>query len=99
MIELKSREQLASAIERARRDAKSLVVRATGVSRQYRVTNRARGTQYTVEFFVRGGRRFGHCNCKAGTNNIACKHLAAAAALNTCLAAQGLLARPRRAAA
>jgi uncharacterized Zn finger protein len=99
MIELKSKEQLASAIERAQRDAKNLVVRVTGASRQYRVANRAKGTQYTVEFFVRGGRRFGHCSCKAGTNNIACKHLAAAAALNTYLAAQGLLNRQQRAAA
>jgi uncharacterized Zn finger protein len=99
MIELKSREQLASAIERARRDAKSLVVRATGASRRYLVTNRERGTQYTVEFFVRGGRRFGHCNCKAGTNNIACKHLVAAAALNIYFATQGLLDAARRRAA
>ena len=99
MIELKSIDQLASAIERAHRDAKNLVVRATGASRQYRVTNRARGTQYTVEFFVRGGRRFGHCSCKAGMNNIACKHLVAAAALNTYLAAQGLLNRQTRRAA
>lgn len=91
MIELQSTEQLASAIERAHRDAKNLVVRATGASRQYRVTNRARGTQYTVDFFVRNGKRFGHCSCKAGMNNIACKHLVAAAALNTYLAAHGLL--------
>ncbi len=99
MIELQSTEQLASAIERARRDAKNLVVRATGASRQYRVTNRARGTQYTVDFFVRGGKRLGHCSCKAGMNNIACKHLVAAAALNTYLAAQGLLNRQTRRAA
>lgn len=99
MIELKSAEQLASAIERAHRDAKNLVVRVTGVSRQYRVTNRARGTQYRVDFFVRNGKRLGHCSCKAGMNNIACKHLVAAAALNTYLAAHGLLNREARRAA
>jgi uncharacterized Zn finger protein len=100
MIELRNREQLASAIERARRDAKSLVVRPMGASRHYRVTNREKGTEYTVEFFVRGSRRFGRCSCTAGANNLACKHLAAAAALNSYLAAQGLLDhRQQRAAA
>jgi uncharacterized Zn finger protein len=97
VVELKSREQLAAAIEHARREAKNLVVRATDASRRYVVANRARGTSYTVEFVVRGGRRFGRCTCMAGVNNVACKHLAAA--LNSYLATQGLLGRPQRAAA
>jgi hypothetical protein len=92
MIELRSEEQLKGAIERARNEARNLVVRRTNASRQYRVTNRKNGNDYTVDFFVRtDGRRFGHCTCKAGQNGLACKHIAAAAALNIYLAAQGLL--------
>lgn len=93
MIELKSTEQLASAIERAHRDAKNLSVQVTGTSRQYRVTNRAKGTTYTVDFFLRNGRRFGHCSCKAGMNNVPCKHLASALGLHLYIAAHGLLNR------
>ena len=99
MIELKSRAQLASAIERARREAKSLAVSVGGESRQYHVTNRERGTRYEVHFYLRGGRRYGHCNCKAGTNNIACKHLVAALGLHLYVASQGLLNRRQLAAA
>jgi uncharacterized Zn finger protein len=99
VIELKSTEQLSSAIGLAHRDARNLVVRATGTSRQYRVTNRAKGTQYTVEFFVRHGKRLGHCSCRAGINGRPCKHVAAAAALNVYLAEQGLLDRQTRRAA
>lgn len=92
MIELRSREQITGAIERARKEAKSLLVRRTSANRQYSVTNRLNGKSYTVDFFIRrDGKRFGHCTCKAGQNNVACKHVAAAAGLNTCLAAQGLL--------
>jgi hypothetical protein len=80
MIQLVSAEQLKDAIERARKS--DLFVRATPLSRQYKVTNRETGAEYYVNFFVRGGQRFGHCSCKAGVRNIACKHLAAAAALH-----------------
>jgi hypothetical protein len=94
MIELKSREQLRNAIERAHREAKNLVVKVTSASRQYRVINRNNSNSYLVDFFVRNdGRRFGHCTCKAGQNGIPCKHIAAAAALNIYLAGQGLLNR------
>jgi uncharacterized Zn finger protein len=93
MIELRSTEQLASAIERAHRDAKNLSVQVTSTSRQYRVTNRAKGTTYTVDFFLRNGKRLGHCSCKAGTNHIACKHVAAALGLHLYIAAHGLLNR------
>src|SRR5687767_4774227 len=92
MIELKSEEQLKGAIERARNEAGNLVVRRTNATRQYRVTNRTNGNSYTVDFFVRGdGRRVGHCTCMAGQNNLACKNISVAAALNIYLAAQGLL--------
>jgi len=95
MIELKSHQQLHRAIERARREAKNLVVRSTCASRQYTVLNRVTGNRYQVDFFVRKGSRFGHCSCKAGQNGLACKHVAAAAGLNLYLAAQGLLGGKR----
>lgn len=78
MIQLQSAEQLTKATERAK--ASSLFVQPTNLHRQYRVTNRETGACYTVNFFVhKDGRRFGHCTCKAGAQNLACKHLSAAA--------------------
>jgi uncharacterized Zn finger protein len=85
MIELKSREQIQKAIKRAQ--ASRLFVQPTTLQRQYRVTNRANGEIYVVDFFVRNGKRYGHCNCKAGERYLACKHLAAAAGLHVMLAA------------
>ncbi len=86
MIELKSADQLSRAIAKANK----LLVQVTNASRQYRVTNRTNGNTYVVDFFVRSGKRFGHCGCKGGARNLACKHLAAAAALNIWRAATGL---------
>jgi hypothetical protein len=87
MIELVSAEQIAKATERAK--ASNLFVQPTTIFRQYRVTNRDNGNQYVVNFFVRkDGKRFGGCTCKAGERNLACKHLAAAAGLHVCIAAQ-----------
>ena len=82
MIELKSREQMERAIERARQSR--LVVRRTSMSRMYRVENLDNGQVYTCNFYVRSSdrARFGHCTCIAGQNNKECKHLACAAALN-----------------
>lgn len=80
MIELVNAEQLSGAIERARKS--DLFVRRTTFSRQYVVTNRGNGHAYYVDFFVRNGKRFGHCTCKAGQTHRACKHLVAAAALH-----------------
>lgn len=78
MIELVNAEQLSKATERAK--AGNLFVQPTGLQRQYRVTNRETGAMYVVDFFARqDGKRFGHCTCRAGQNNIACKHLSAAA--------------------
>lgn len=87
MIQLTTPEALDRATKRAR--ASRLFVQSTSIFRQYRVTNRENGNQYVVNFFVRSGRRFGHCTCKAGQNHIPCKHLAATAGLHVCLAAQG----------
>jgi hypothetical protein len=76
MIEPINAEQLAKATERAK--ASKLFVQPTSLSRQYRVTNRENGNQYTVDFFVCKGKRFGHCSCKAGILNRLCKHLSVA---------------------
>lgn len=86
MIKLKSPDQLANATKRAQES--HLFVQPTAMFRQYRVTNRDNGHVYLVDFFVRNGQRFGHCTCKAGQNNMACKHLSAAAALHVCRAAE-----------
>jgi len=93
MIELKTRTQLENAINRAKAESKNLVVRMTNASRMYRVESKTSGNTYTVNFFIRNNRRYGHCSCKAGLNNQACKHLVAAAALNISLAERGLLNR------
>jgi hypothetical protein len=77
MVELVSAEQLIRATERAK--AGNLLVQPSKLFRQYHVTNRDNGNQYTVDFFVRNGKRYGHCTCKAGERNLACKHLSAAA--------------------
>ena len=91
MIQLTTAEALAKATERAR--ASKLFVQPTNIERQYRVTNRANGSTYIVDFFVRNGKRFGHCTCKGGVKNFACKHLAAAAGLHVMRAAskQGII--------
>jgi hypothetical protein len=94
MIELKKREQLRRAVELAKANSKNLLVQLTDVARKYRVINRQKGQVYEVTFIVReDGRRFGHCTCRAGELNRECKHLAAAAGLNVCLAEKGLLNR------
>jgi len=86
MIQLQSAEQLTTAIARAKRS--NLLVQPTSFFRQYRVTNRNNGNTYVVDFFVESGKRFGGCTWKAGKRNIECKHLAAAAGLHICRAAE-----------
>jgi hypothetical protein len=87
MIELVNADQLAKATERAK--SSNLFVQPTTVFRQYRVTNRDNGNQYVVNFFVRkDGKRFGSCSCRGAAAGFACKHLAAAAGLHVCIAAQ-----------
>ncbi|MGB7924095.1 MAG: SWIM zinc finger family protein [Pyrinomonadaceae bacterium] len=85
MIELTSTDQLSKATARAK--AGKLFVQPSNLFRQYHVTNRETGAQYTVDFFVRNGKRFGHCTCKAGINNRPCKHLSAAAGYHVMRAA------------
>ena len=85
MIYLVSADQLKSAIELARKS--DLFVRPTSLSRQYLVTDRGDGHQYYVDFFVRDGKRYGHCQCTAGVRHIACGHLVAALSLHLGLSA------------
>jgi uncharacterized Zn finger protein len=85
MIQLTSATALAKATERAK--AGKLFVQPSKLFRQYHVTNRETGTRYTVDFFLRNGKRFGNCTCKAGERNLACKHLSAAAAYHVMRAA------------
>ena len=80
MIQLKNAEQMVRVIERAK--AGRLFVRFV----QFRVENRVNGQTYNVNFFVRAGRRFGHCDCKGGERGLVCKHIAAAAAVQTGIA-------------
>ena len=84
MIELKTSEQLSKAIRRAK--VSHLFVRFVQF-RQFKVENRQSGHTYSVNFFVRAGRRFGHCDCKGGERGLACKHIAAAAAVQIGIAA------------
>ena len=94
MIELKSRQQIEKAINRAKAEARNLLVQTTNAVRQYRVTNKSNGNVYLVNFFIRtDGKRFAHCTCLAGEKGIPCKHVAASAALNLYLAENGQLKR------
>lgn len=94
MIELKQSEQLMRAIETAKANRNSLLVKMTGVARQYLVVNKNTNQVYTILFHVKNnGQKFATCTCKAGEHGRLCKHIAAAAGLNTCLAEQGLLNR------
>jgi hypothetical protein len=85
MIELISAEQMQPAIARARESR--LYVRPTSLYRQYLVENRDNGAVYYVNFFVEGRRKYAGCQCKAGRNNMLCKHIAAAAGYHLMLAA------------
>jgi hypothetical protein len=85
MVELVSAEQLSKATKRAK--ASKLFVQPTSFFRQYRVTNRENGNAYVVDLFVRNGKRYGHCSCKAGMNNKLCKHLSVSAGYHVMRAA------------
>ena len=45
---------------------------------KYTVANRTKGTNYTVNFFVRNGAKFAGCDCRAGEEGVVCKHVAVA---------------------
>lgn len=85
MIELTTAENISRAIERAKRS--KLFVQAVAW-RIYKVTNRENGNSYEVTFTVTNGKRFGKCTCKAGQQQMACKHLAAAVSRHVMIAAE-----------
>lgn len=79
MIELKSREQMAKAIKRARQLKPFVRVRGF---RWYECQS-SDGTQtYTIHFYKDGKRRLGECNCQGGQRGLVCYHLVASAAVH-----------------
>jgi hypothetical protein len=83
MIQLKSMEQMAKAIARARR--MKPFVRMRGF-RQYEVKSSDSQAIYTVHFRKQDGKRFGECNCKGGERGFICYHLAGAVAVHIAVA-------------
>jgi hypothetical protein len=84
MILLKSKEQMARAIDRARKLKPFVRVRGF---RWYEVRSSKGDEVYTIHFYKQGKQRFGECNCKAGEQGYICYHLAGAAAIHIGLAA------------
>ena len=82
MIELRSREQMARAIERAKARHPRIKVKKFG---EYQVTGSA-GSLYTVRCERRDGVKVVDCECVAGQFGIPCFHAMAAAAVHIGLA-------------
>jgi hypothetical protein len=78
MIELRSREQMAKAIERAKARHPRVTVKKFG---EYQVTGSA-GNLYTVRCEKRGGVKLVDCECVAGQFGSECFHAAAAASVH-----------------
>ena len=79
MIELKSKEQMARAIKRARQLRPFVRVRGF---RWYEVKSGNGDSVYTIHFYKRGRQKLGECTCKAGERGLVCYHLAASAAVH-----------------
>ncbi len=79
MIELKSKEQMARAIKRARQLKPFVRVRGF---RWYEVKSSNNEETYTIHFYKEGRRRLGECNCKGAQRGYVCYHLAASAAVH-----------------
>lgn len=84
MIELKSKEQMAKAIKRARQLKPFVRVRGF---RWYEVQSSNSAEIYTIHFYKQGRQKFGECNCKGGKSGYVCYHLAGAAAVHIAMAA------------
>lgn len=82
MIELRSREQMAKAIERAKARHPRVTVKKFG---EYQVTGSA-GNLYTVRCERRGSVKVVDCECVAGQFGSACFHAAAAVSVHIGLA-------------
>ena len=61
--------------------------------RTYLVTSPNSGNQYLVKFSITNGQKFADCSCKAGQNQMACFHVAAAVSVQIGVAAMRLAAR------
>jgi hypothetical protein len=84
MIELKSKEQMAKAIKRARQLKPFVRVRGF---RWYEVKSSNGESVYTIHFYKNGRQKLGECTCKAGEHGLVCYHLAGAAAVHIGMAA------------
>lgn len=84
MIELRSKEQMARAINRAK-ELKPFV-RVRGF-RWYEVKSSNGDAIYTIHFFKNGQKKFGECTCQGGQKGYVCYHLAASAAVHIGIAA------------
>lgn len=79
MIELKSKEQMARAIKRARQIKPFVRVRGF---RWYEVKSTSTDETYTLHFYKDGKRRLAECTCKGNQHGYVCLHIAAAAAIH-----------------
>ncbi len=79
MIELKSKEQMAKAIKRARQLRPFVRVRGF---RWYEVKSTSTNEIYTLHFYKDGKRRLAECTCKGNQRGYVCLHIAAAAAVH-----------------
>jgi hypothetical protein len=82
MVEIRSYEQLAKAVERAKK--LKPYVRYRGW-RWFEVTSSDGVTVYTIHFWdsINGsGRMLGECNCKGGEHGYVCYHLVSALAIH-----------------
>jgi hypothetical protein len=84
VIELKSKEQMARAIKRARQLKPFVRVRGF---RWYEVKSSNGENIYTIHFFKSGKQRLAECNCEAGARGLICYHVAGAVAVHIGIAA------------
>ncbi len=88
MIELRSRAQLARAIERAKKIRPKVRVRGF---RWYEVASSNGQEVYTIHFWesINGsGRELAECTCKGNENGYVCYHVAAAVAVHLWMASR-----------
>jgi hypothetical protein len=78
---LLTKEGLARAVERARK-LRPFVTFLDLDERLYVVCSATGLNEYKVRFSVQGKDKYADCTCQAGRNNMACYHVAAAAAVN-----------------
>ena len=84
MIELKSKEQMAKAIKRAKQLKPFVRVRGF---RWYECKSSNGENIYTIHFYKSGKQRLAECNCKAGERGLVCYHIAGAVAVHIGMAA------------